>query len=161
MTDTATDHDLVMGLLDLADVHGSLRVLAQARALWPDDHPLPSHPARHDDPQTSQDAAVRHASTDVGRFTARSVKAAVLNEIARSVDGLTALDAARRATGSNDPLRTETARKRVAELAYAGLIVATGRTERAAGSPDESIVWYVTVKGAHAVNLLKRNGWSK
>lgn len=157
-TQLFTDTRLHDELLGLARIWHKSEIVAAVVALWPDEC-RPLFPARFTDPATSQNAAIRHASPDPSRFRRHSIKHLVLVEFRNS--DLTALDAARAATGQNDPLRTETARKRVAELADAGLIETTGRTRRAEGSPDESNVLTITAAGIHALDQCERFGWSR
>jgi len=149
-------------LLELTDTFPPSLIVLVVKQLWPeifDPQRSDSFPARAHDPSTSQLAAVRHAKRDVSKFRYRSTAARVLFVLANR--DMTALDAAREASGKNTPISTETARKRVSELAQAGFIHNSGRRERSAGSPDEAIVWRCSGSGRVAVDLLRQTGWSK
>ena len=139
------------------------QVLADAvRMLWPgllEPSRPDTFPARLTDRDTSQQSAVAHSTGDVAHFKAGSVKALVLKALAEAPQ--TALDAARKASGTNTPLSTETARKRASELVAAGFAVDTGSRARSAGSPDSAAVLRVTADGLMALTNLRRTGWSK
>lgn len=155
---------LTQTLTDLADDYGTDAVLAECARLF---HVLPSTPSRASDRDTSVASGNRKASRDVGRFDVTSVKFRVLLYITQQPR--TALEAAQRhvdqfygeTSSPSAAMRIETARKRVSDLARAGLIEDSGERRKNEGSPDESVVWRVTEQGHRAMNWLASTGWSK
>lgn len=163
MSTLFSDERLDAELTAIAAKWSPVEVTEAVAHLWPDLLSRESYPARIDDRQTSQDAAKRHANRDVAKFRRNSAAARVLIvfAIGPTPCAMTALDAARLASGENNPLSTETARKRVAELVQAGFLRDTGMTRCSAGSRDLATVWEVTAAGVRAFFNLERTGWSK
>ena len=120
-----------------------------------------SFPARPSDPGTSDAAASRKSTTDVGRFSARSQQARLLGSIAERPR--TAQGAAISLDGNSTTYvsRLEGARRRVSDLLRAGYVADSGRRRKNPGSPDESIVWEITPAGRIALVNLEADGWSK
>ena len=131
--------------------------------------PVPSHPARADDPETSHAAAARVASKDVGRFSSKTRQAKLLIEFdAVAPGGLTHFEAMRRVMSPNEfHPRLEGCRRRCSDLKAAGFIEAhlgiDGKPEkrRNPGSPDDSIIWFITEAGRTAIARLLATGWSR
>lgn len=168
-TETNVTLNLVTDMRRMVDSYGANAV---ARALH-DTHPeafrglLPvaSFPARAGDPETSDAAASRHSTTDVGRFRTDSTKARLLGAFAERprtayiaatvVTPHDGLDARAWAT------RAETARKRVSELTAVGFIKDSGQRRKNPGSPDPSIVWQITEAGQDALRRIELTGCSR
>lgn len=118
--------------------------------------------SRNSDPETSRAAGKRH-ETDPRRFSAKSSSArllAALNEYP-----MTAQEAALRVirNAGKDTRRVSTVeacRRRVSDLKRAGYVIDSGERRHNEGSPDESVVWKVTLAGVFALEALNDTGWS-
>ncbi len=147
-------------LKDLADVYGADRVLAHARVLF--DAPVPSSPSRASDPATSHTSGNQRATRDVGRFSNDSLHGKLLAWFeSAGIDGLTALEAALRVVQHGALHRTESARKRVSELARAGYLFDSGTTRPNPGSDEQAVVWRISLTGQAAFAAMQRNGWTR
>ena len=117
---------------------------------------------RNADPDTSQDAAARKRTSDIGRFSHRSRQAKLLRAISQSHSGLTAYEAATMVLASTDyHTRIEGCRRRVSDLAQVGYIEDSGRRCQNPGSPDPAIMWKITPYGLQALANLRETGWSR
>ena len=117
-----------------------------------------SAPARWTDPETSQAAAKREP--DVGRFTARAMKAKLLAVYAG--DDYTDQQATARVIGRNAAISAfEGTRRRCSELREVNFIYDTGKRRKNAGSDDEAIVSGITLAGREALDRLDATGWSR
>lgn len=164
-----TSPNLIRDLNELCDKYGPRGVAETLEQLHPGAHPAPavgSFPARSSDPGTSDLAASRHSTTDVGRFTDKSLQARMLREIARRPN--TAYLAAVQCVPTdafNDARkwmqRVETARKRASDLLRAGYVADSGRTRENPGADTPSVVLEVTPAGRIAIVKLDADGVSK
>lgn len=129
---------------------------------------IPAHPARHDDPDTSQASADRYTTADIARFKKTSVKAELLKVFLQG--DFTAWRAAGHLVTKVKGIprdapawhaRVETARKRISELHRAGYITPNGEHDHNPGSPDDSMVYTITSNGLDALRKLENTGWSR
>lgn len=112
--------------------------------------PIPSAPARHDDPRTS----VGSRMSDVRRFSAGSYSGRLLMVFRRQ--DRTDAEATDAVLGSSVPVsRWEGCRRRCSDLRAAGYVADSG-VER-----DDRIVWAITDEGRRAVQRLIDDGWSR
>lgn len=123
------------------------------------DEPIPSAPARNGHPDTSHAAADRVSVPDVRRFSARSRQAQLLAAVADQP--MTAQEAAIKVLGLYGSVsRLEGCRRRMSDLAAAGMIVDSMQRRANIGSPDPAIVWEVTEYGRRVLDRLDTDGWS-
>lgn len=153
-----SDQYLMRALGDLADQYTEDGVLEAANAMWP--RKQPSTPSRTADPHTSLRSGDRNKSGDVTRFSVSSRSAKLLRAIAHH-GGLTAQEATNVVMTVGCSMSSfDGCRRRVSDLLLAEFIEDSGTTRRNPGSPDESIVWRVTMAGQRALRLLDTTGWS-
>ena len=152
------DEHLTRTLGDLAADYSPMEVVEAVRHLWHDLLDPSSTPARLTDRQTSQDAAARHSTHDVTQFKRGSIAHKVLSAFVWRGYPCTALHAARLASNSDDTVRTETARKRVAELERAGYIVQAGVTTE---EGSDRTLYRPTDAGVTAVAHADSTGWAR
>ena len=140
---------------DLIDAYGFDDVEA-AVGRWKIAHggPVPSAPARDDDPRTSQ--AQGSKMSDVRRFSVKSNSGRLLREFFVSGEkGLTDYKATTIVVGNTAPVtRFEGCRRRCSDLRAAGYIDDTGRED------DGRIVWAITPAGGMAYSRMRRDGWT-
>jgi hypothetical protein len=117
-----------------------------------------SHNSRTADPQTSVKAGQRH-SGDVHRFSAKSRQAKLLRALVS--EPMTAQEAALKVLEGGAPISAvESCRRRVSDLKQAGFVLDSGERRHNEGSPDESVVWKVTLAGVFALEWINETGWS-
>lgn len=124
---------------------------------WKIEHagPIPSAPARDDDPRTSQ--AKGRQMGDVRRFGAVSNSGMLLREFFVSGEiGLTDHQATTLVMGPMVPVpKFEGCRRRCSDLRAAGYIEDSGRED------NGRIVWAITAAGSLAFSKMRRNGMTR
>jgi hypothetical protein len=117
--------------------------------------PVPSAPARDDDPRTSQ--AQGSKMGDVRKFSAESNSGKLLREFFRSGEtGLTDYAATMLVVGPEAPVpRFEGCRRRCSDLRAAGFIEDTGDED------EGRIVWTITAQGNLAYSKMRRDGFTR
>lgn len=141
------------GLHPLIETFGFDRVEA-ALGRWKIAHsgPIPSAPARDEDPRTSE--AQGRKMSDVRKFRATSNSGKLLREFFTAGEkGLTAYRATTLVVGPLASVsRFEGCRRRVSDLRAAEYISDTGHEE------EGRIVWEITAAGSLAFANMRRNG---
>lgn len=141
---------------DLIDTYGYDDIEASV-GRWKIEHggPIPSAPARGDDPRTSQ--AQGSKMGDVRRFSAESNSGKLLREFfVSSETGLTDHKATKLVVGPMAAIeKFEGCRRRCSDLRAAGYIEDSGREE------DGRIVWTITAAGGLAFAKMRRDGFTR
>jgi hypothetical protein len=141
---------------DLIHTYGHDAVEASV-GRWKIEHggPIPSAPARDDDPRTSQAQGTKMG--DVRKFGAESNSGKLLREFFVSGEvGLTDHRATTLVVGPMAPVpRFEGCRRRCSDLRAAQYIEDTGREE------EGRIIWAITAAGSLAFSRMRRNGFTR
>ena len=151
-----------LGALVDADLHKMIETFGYDRVeaslgRWKIAHsgPIPSAPARNDDPRTSQAQAPK--MRDVRKFGIESNSGRLLREFFTAGEtGLTDYKATTLVMGPMaSPTQFEGCRRRCSDLRAADFLADSGREE------EGRIVWTITAAGSLAFANMRRNGYSK